>query len=70
MTRFPALSEADVRLRLYPSSGRVVRVTDGYWPSRDLFGCRVLVSRDAPPDVLANSELRMSVSETKEIDRA
>lgn len=37
MAALVTLSEADVRLRLYPSSGRVVKVTEGYWPSR-LFG--------------------------------
>lgn len=40
MTRLPTLSEADVRLRLYPSSGRVVKVAEGYWPGAELEAAR------------------------------
>ncbi len=53
MTRLAALSEADVRLQLYPSSGRVVKVTEGYWPSRlfhgDVRSGAVVYECSAPP---------------------
>lgn len=52
MTRLQPLSEADVRLRLYPSTGRVVKVTEGYWPVRDLFGFKCVASREATPGVI------------------
>lgn len=61
MASLPALSEADVRLRLYPSTGRVVKVTEGYWPSRLLHGIRGGAVVYALPEPLPPSPAMVAV---------